>query len=216
MSNPFLMDEARNDPDHWPRFLDREIEFFEQRLLRRPFSGDIRRGVGRGEVWVARRVPLLVIGAVQDAGHTIGARAQQSFESIAVFGCLDFPRIRRADGRNGVRPHNAGFQKAQAAPKFQASRVKEAGVQAEVADHTLGEIPLISHVVEGERIFCIEECRIGAERFAKIRTQEPRGPVMADGIRRGGKMPRAIPIAARLSTAETEVIVDIIDATRSP
>ena len=98
----------------------RQAEF----LLQRQFAGGLprqaRRGIRARQKRVMRRIPFIVIHAVENAQELFLPPAQKPVQAAAEFLRGDFARIARADRRDDVGENDAGLQAIQMAVKFRA------------------------------------------------------------------------------------------------
>ena len=121
-----LRGEARDDSD------DREFrigvldaESGKQILLVFGLAGEILRRILRDRELVGLRAPLVVVDAVENAGHGGGAVAQHAFETESVFGGLDLLAVFLADRGDVVRIRQRAFQEIHLAEEFHLRHSEE-------------------------------------------------------------------------------------------
>ena len=74
----------------------------QQRPLAVPLAGEVGRRIVIEEVGIGRRVPVVVVDAVDDPDQPVGAGAQQAVEPEAVLRGLDLAGEGAADRRQRV------------------------------------------------------------------------------------------------------------------
>ena len=101
--HPFLVHQSSDSAEERnARFLgqpDLGLEF----CLHHGFGRQILRGVGVAQVRVARRLPLRVIDAIENAAQVTLAFPENSIQPAAELGRGDLSRITGADGRQSPR-----------------------------------------------------------------------------------------------------------------
>ncbi len=115
-----------------------------------PFFTVRGRIVGRDER-VSRRIPLLIINAIQDAAQIGSPVLYHPFKSPAECGGLDLPGILLADRVEQGGVVNAPFEQVDLIVHFQLKIVEMLPADAEHIHQAGIEIPLMLHVVEGQQ-----------------------------------------------------------------
>src|ERR1022692_857915 len=106
---------------------------------------------------VGFRIPLVVVDSVENAAQLRRPRAKETVQAEPEFGSLDFAGISRADGVDGIRPHNACLQEIEAAEKLQAFRMEQSGIETKVGNRGSRKTSLITQVVDSENAADAEE-----------------------------------------------------------
>ena len=106
--------------------------------------------VGARDGAIARRIPLAVIGAVEDADQIIRAMLQQHLQTAAELGRADLAGVIRAHRVDHVRVRDPALDERGLAVEFQAVHGPQTGGQTELLEHVVGEQSLIGEVVYGE------------------------------------------------------------------
>src|SRR5262249_38185960 len=100
----FLNIDSRNHREYRPvqvRWID--FEFVEKSLLVFDLTGKVVHAVSCADQLIRRRIPKLIINAIENTDQVRSALLQNSFESITELpALLNLTRIRRTDGRYKV------------------------------------------------------------------------------------------------------------------
>src|ERR1019366_4570635 len=175
-----LAGEARNDAEQWPiHGVGGEAEFQQELTLAGGFAGQVGGRITRRDEGVGLRVPIGIIGAVEDAGEDAGAVAQAAIEAEAEFGRLDLAGIGGADGTHGVGELDAGLDVADLAEELHAVGTVDGGVESDFGESGLGEQALVSQVMDGEQGPAAEKGGVGRVSGAQVGGQEAGLPVVA-------------------------------------
>src|ERR1019366_84594 len=185
-----LAGEARNDAQQGPiDGVGGEAEFQQELTLAGGFAGEVRGRIPRRDEGVGLRVPIGIVGAVEDAGEDAGAGAQAAIEAEAEFGRLDLAGVGGADGTQGVGELDAGLDVADLAEELHAVGTVDGGVEGDFGESGLGEQALVSQVMNSEQGPAAEKGGVGRESGARAGGQEPGLPVVAvkdTGSNQGG------------------------------
>src|SRR6185312_868982 len=149
---PLLACKPRDDADQGSvHGFGGQVEGFDESLFADSLARQVVFGVMGGKQRVDIGTPLAVIDAVENAGKRSGAGAQGAVQTEAVFGGLDLPGVRRADGAQGVGKRNTALDVADAAEELQAVGTVEGGVERSVGERRFWEQPLVPEIVDGEQ-----------------------------------------------------------------
>src|SRR6184192_1946087 len=96
---------------------------------------------------VALGAPLGFVDAVEYAEEHLAPRAQEAVEADAMLGRLDFARVRRADGGDGMSVEDSTGQKRKDAGA-QVVVVGQVDRNARLGQHLRGERTLMAQVVD--------------------------------------------------------------------
>ena len=147
----FLPRETRDHADERSARRGRLAQQVEQRLLVQQLARQVRVVVAMRQVLVRRRIPLVVVHAVQYPDHGVAAPEQVAVEAMPSLGRADLGGVRRAHRGDRVRIHDA------VAHRVDASRAEVGLVQcldrdagAHVAGMPGGEDALVADVVDRE------------------------------------------------------------------
>ena len=81
----FLAGHPRHHPDYRPVFAGRQPEQIAQRARAFALAVGFRGRVSRGDFAIGGGIPLVIVGAVEDADEIFALVAQHSFEAEAEF-----------------------------------------------------------------------------------------------------------------------------------
>src|SRR5436189_5073959 len=85
-------------------------------------GGDI---VMARNVRIGRRIPILIVDAVDDAGELARATEQHALQPAAVIERLNLAGIGRAHGRQSIGMYDAGLHKIDTAVEFEVLEMKK-------------------------------------------------------------------------------------------
>ena len=145
-----LVGQAGDDAHQRRVRLNAQAELLLQLLLAALLAAQMIRVEVGVDHRVLRRVVIVDVDAVEDAGELILARAQQAVEALAVERGLNLIRIARGHGGQLVRVDEAGLHVVRAAVALELVRGEQAVAQAQRILHGLDrEHALILQVVDG-------------------------------------------------------------------
>ena len=153
----------------------------EQRHLVAQLAGEIVRVVVEGQVAIDRRIPVVVIDAVQDAADRVAAGAQVRVEAVTALGCTYLLGIRRADRRHRIRVENAVPHRVDATvTEIGLVQGLDAHARPHVGGGTGREDALVTDVVDREYAAGrAEDLRVPCIGRAQQQRRERRVPVIA-------------------------------------
>ncbi|CAJ0880680.1 hypothetical protein R76727_03309 [Ralstonia mannitolilytica] len=143
-----LMRQAAAQGEHGRLRILRQAEALLQYALGGVLAGEVRCRERLRQQGVLRRVPHLVVDAVEDGDKVLLARAQQVFHAAAGRLAQDFARIGVAYGGDAVGPQQARLQEAELSPEL--GLVRRIGRHADLRHHAHREIALEGQVVHGK------------------------------------------------------------------
>src|SRR5207244_3788056 len=125
-----LLHESSHDAQERSVWLDwQKAAFLQRRLAPRLARGEVFHAIVGRQVRIGGRCPDAIIDAVDDAGPSMPALAQDALKTVAVIRRLNLPRIRRTDCVQQVREDEAGFEEVQLAMKFELSLVEQLPIE---------------------------------------------------------------------------------------
>src|SRR5438105_2297760 len=101
-------------------------------------------------VWIASRIPLIVIDSVQNADDVIAAVPEDAVETKPEFRRLNFASVARADGRNQPAEHQAAFEVTDSAPVLEGIDAHQIPPETEARQPARIEDALVGEIVDGE------------------------------------------------------------------
>ena len=132
-----LVGQAGDDAHQRHVGIDDQAHFLLQLLLADLLAAQVIRVVVGVDLRVLRRVVIVHVDAVEDAGELIPARAKQAVQALAVERGLDLIGIAGRDGRQLIGIHQAGLHVVGAAVALQLVGGEQAVAQAERILHGL-------------------------------------------------------------------------------
>ncbi len=101
-------------------------------------------------MWIGRRVPFLIVDAIEDAEEIAATLPQNALKAVAKLGCLDLLGVLAADGSDGVRVDNAAFQKVHCVVVFKLVEGEHVPGQQQFFHRLRRKPALITGVVDCE------------------------------------------------------------------
>src|SRR5205085_11861271 len=145
----FLRHEPRDDRDDGAIQIFRQTETAQQVAFAFKLAREIVRAEVRGDMWVGRGIPHVIVHAVRDANKSVAAHAQKPIETIALLRGLNLITVTPADGRERIAQHQTGLQSRRCALK-QKSIMHLAISEAESRERRLVKRALIGEIVNGK------------------------------------------------------------------
>ena len=163
------MREARHHAQQWPlQVLFVETQGEQQVQLAIALALETVRIEAARDMRVVTRVPFAVVAAVENTVQLARLRAQQPVEPGAELGRLDFLRVARTHGGNGVRENDPGFHEIHVAVVFQELRLHQPAVQCELGELAGGKPSLIVEIVNRVHDLDARKQRVQREPRAEI------------------------------------------------
>ncbi len=148
--DPLLVRQARDGGKQRDARFFRQAKFLLQFDFVRQLAFKVMRRVREFQVRVVRRVPFLVIDAVEDSRQRGLALPQNRVQAATEGRRRDFTGVTRTDRGDDVRENDACLQAAQEAVKLHAVRVEIVGWQVGELVKLAGKVSLITEVVDGQ------------------------------------------------------------------
>src|SRR5438105_2713971 len=100
---------------------------------------------------ISRRIPDVIVGAIDDSGEMLASLPQNAVEAAAQGLCLDLLGICRAHRGEPIGKNNSRLQQIQLAVKFHLVEVEILPIQASEEHVPVPENALISQVVDRQQ-----------------------------------------------------------------
>ena len=164
-----------------------KVQTTRSRILGICIEGAVKAGgvEGLGQVWVARRIPLIVIDPVLYPHEVGGSAAKDAVESTAVFGSLNITGVPGADGREETAEDDAAFEEADPVPVLEGVDVLQLPAEPEARQSARVKDTLVGQVVNREH--SRHAAKHGRPELSEEDRHEPSLPIVG--------MNRVVPLA---------------------
>ncbi len=147
---PLLLHQASDVAEDQGLLVARQAKLPLQRQLVFRFEAEGHAVVGLGDLAILRRVPCLVVDAIEDAGEAPAQAGQEALQPTAVFLGHDFPGIGGAHRVDPVGEDDATLDEGQLLVEFQAVQSPEDLGQTQPVEGGSIKQSLIGQVVDGK------------------------------------------------------------------